>query len=317
MTLLGTLSFIILVVLAGFYVYTYKLDRSILSAFPARGKFTSVPGGTIHWTVQGNGPAVVLVHGLAGNMHNFAALEKQLSERFRVYCLDRPGSGHSKRTYGTDPSFTSQAKMISAWMDAENLPSAIFVGHSMGGAISLNLAIHAPDKVDGLALICPLTAPLTIKPSRLTKVYLKSPALRLAVAKGFSPVIHSQIGRKQVNAIFKPETPSADFANRYGGALSMLSKAFNAASGDLSNAQQSLHEQIKRYPEIKCPVTVLFGQEDRILPCKVHTEMIKATIPHANITVMEKRGHMLPITAVEACADVIKTLATKLKISSN
>ena len=308
-----TIALAVVLILSAFVIYTAQRDREIKARFPATGKMTPLPGGIIHWTAQGSGPNVVLVHGLAGNKHNFSDLEKSLSKHFTVYSLDRPGSGHSHRHFSTDPSFSSQANMIASWMEAENINSAIFVGHSMGGAISLNLAINWPEKVDALALICPLTAPLSIKPSRIVQWYLRSRSLRFAIAKSFSPIIQRKIGRKQVNAIFKPEPPSAEFAYRYGGALSMLSSAFLAASNDLSHAQRSLHEQIARYSEIICPVTVLFGEGDRILPYQPHTDMIKHSIPHAQIEVMENRGHMLPVTAVEACVNVIEAISTKVK----
>ncbi|MDM7859409.1 alpha/beta fold hydrolase [Alteromonas sp. ASW11-36] len=305
MTVLIILIATVVLALLGFVTCTALRDNAIRARFPAQGQFTQVSGGTIHWTVKGEGQAVVLVHGLAGNLHNFSDLEDALAKKYKVFCLDRPGSGHSKRFGKTDPSFTEQANMIAQWMAMEAIDRAIFVGHSMGGGISLNLAIHAPERVQGLALICPLTAPLDIQSTQFTSWYLRSKALRIAVSKGFSPLIQRRIGRRQVNAIFKPETPSADFAHRYGGALSMLSSAFLAASHDLSGAQQSLLEQIPRYREIKCPVSVLFGEGDRILPYRPHTEVIADAIPHARITVMPDRGHMLPVTAVDACVAMI------------
>ncbi len=305
MTVLMICLVVLIVVLLGFVTYTALRDKAIRTRSPARGYFTKVSGGTIHWTVKGDGPAVVLVHGLAGNLHNFSDLEAALATKYRVYCVDRPGSGHSKRAVKTAPNFSAQAAMIAEWMATENIDNAIFVGHSMGGGISLNLALNFPEKVQGLALICPLTATLDIKPTQFFTWYLRSKTLRIAFAKCFSPLIQRRIGRRQVNAIFKPEKPPSGFAHRYGGALSMLSSAFLAASHDLSGAQQSLREQIPCYSKIQCPINVLFGEGDRILPFRPHTEVIANAIPHAKITVMPQRGHMLPITAIEACVAII------------
>ena len=147
MTVLISFLLVIVLALLGFVTYTALRDKAIRTRFPAQGHFTQVSGGIIHWTVKGEGQAVVLVHGLAGNLHNFSDLEEALAKKYRVYCLDRPGSGHSKRLGKTDPSFTEQANMIAQWMAIEGIDNAIFVGHSMGGGISLNLAIHAPERV--------------------------------------------------------------------------------------------------------------------------------------------------------------------------
>ncbi|WP_100657336.1 alpha/beta fold hydrolase [Alteromonas flava] len=287
------------------WLITKRFDKSLRATFPRSGKVTPVTGGSIHWTVSGHGTTVILVHGLAGNLHNFRSLEKALAEKYQVYCLDRPGSGHSGRKYRTDPSFTNQTRMIAEWMQKEGIEPAIFVGHSMGGAISLNLAINAPEKVKGLALICPLTAPLNIRPSRAAQFYFRSRLLRYIVAKVFSPLIHKKIGQRQVSVIFKPEKPPSNFAREHGGALAMLSDAFLAASGDLSNAQKSLREQVKQYKQIECPVSVLYGQDDRVLNCQEHTSMIEKTVPHAFTKVLPNKGHMLPITAVQECCDII------------
>lgn len=313
MTALMILLAVGIMALGGFVVYTILRDKAIRSRYPAHGHFTKVTGGKIHWTVTGNGQPLVLVHGLAGNLHNFSDLVDKLAADYQVYCLDRPGSGYSTRSLNTDPSFNQQAKMIAEWMTLIGIESAVFVGHSMGGGISLNLAIHMPEKVQGLALICPLTAPLTFTSTPLIRWYLRSKSLRIVVSKCFSPVIQQRISRRQVSAIFKPETPNPDFDQRHGGALSMLSSAFLAAGDDLSGAQQSLQAQIPQYGAIKCPVSLLFGADDRILPYRAHTEIIAHALPHASITVMPERGHMLPITAVEACADAIDSLPALAK----
>ncbi|WP_100641408.1 alpha/beta fold hydrolase [Alteromonas facilis] len=286
-------------------------DRSLKRSYPSSGEVTRVSGGSVHWTVSGEGPTVILVHGLAGNMHNFSAMEKRLAQHYKVYCLDRPGSGHSSRRLSTDASFDNQAKMLIEWMNKQHIDSALFVGHSMGGAISLNIAIQAPEKVKGLALIAPLTAPLNIKPSLFARWYFRSPKLRYVVARGFSPLINRKIGRKQVNIIFKPEPPTPDFGYRYGGALSMLSTAFLAASGDLASAQRSLKQQMKYYDKITCPVGVLYGDGDRVLSCSEHTSAIKQALPNADIRILENRGHMLPITTVDECIELIDDIQAK------
>ncbi|MEW9799251.1 alpha/beta fold hydrolase [Alteromonas sp. CYL-A6] len=296
---------LLLLAASGAVLITRYRDSALARAFPAQGQITAVPGGTIHWTVNGSGPAVVLVHGLAGNMHNFYALEKALTEHYTVYCLDRPGSGSAHRPLSTDPGFDNQARMLLAWMDSIQLDSALFVGHSMGGAISLNLAMQAPERVRGLALIAPLTAPLPLKPTALARWYFRSPTLRYAVAKAVSPLIQKKMGRKQVDIIFKPEPPVPDFGYRYGGALSMRSGAFLAASGDLAAAQKSLYQQIKHYHSITCPVGVLYGDGDKVLSCRHHVEQMKKSLPDAHYVVLKDRGHMLPITAVTECVELI------------
>lgn len=305
--LIFVLSTVLVATLILFGLTRYQ-DKALMNRFPPVGHFTQVSGGNIHWTVSGSGPSLVLVHGLAGNIHNFRALETQLAKSFTVYCLDRPGSGHSHRAFATSPDFSNQAKMLLEWMDKEAISDAIFVGHSMGGAISLNLALQASSRVRGLALISPLVAPLNIKPSKSMKFVMRSRLLRLLIAKTLAFVFNKRHGRRQVNAIFKPEPVNAEFGTEFGGALALYSRAFLAASGDLSVAQMNLREQIKHYHEIKCPVSVLYGDGDRILSCEHQTTAMQQALKSVDIRVLPKRGHMLPITAVEECLEMIKTV---------
>jgi pimeloyl-ACP methyl ester carboxylesterase len=70
----------------------------VTQAFPPEGQFLEVDGERIHYRSIGAGPALVLVHGLGGQMRNFEYLPlAQLAQRWRVILVDRPGSGRSPR----------------------------------------------------------------------------------------------------------------------------------------------------------------------------------------------------------------------------
>lgn len=307
---------IVLLFIGAGYVYTRYVDAQLHNTYPATGMFTDVSGGVIHWSRSVNGnadnkPPLILIHGLAGNMHNFGALEARLRASFTVYCLDRPGSGHARRLVGTDASFDEQSRMISEWMDKVQLPNAVVVGHSMGGGIALSLALNSPQRVAGLALIAPLAAPLDIRVSRFTKWALKRAWFRLFAAKVLMTAFRKRYSRQQVNAIFAPEPPRSNFASEFGGDLSMHSGAFFAASADLASAQRSLYSQYQHYHSIRCPVGVIYGDGDRVLAYRHHMGHIQKALPDAECRLLKGRGHMIPITAVDECASLIDAVADK------
>src|SRR5271169_6645060 len=105
------------------------------SALPPSGRFIDVPGARLHVVDRGQGPALLLVHGLAGQLCHFTyGIVDQLATRYRVVAVDRPGSGYSLRLPGASAALGAQADVLAALMDALQLERAVVVGHSLGGA---------------------------------------------------------------------------------------------------------------------------------------------------------------------------------------
>lgn len=110
----------------------------------------------IEYQSRGQGPAVILLHGIGGNSSYFTPQLDGLSEHFRVISLSLPGYG------GSDPmdpvSFAGLTERLLAFMDALDLPEAHLCGQSIGGMIALETACRAPGRVASLALIATTSA---------------------------------------------------------------------------------------------------------------------------------------------------------------
>lgn len=75
-------------------LYTWRTTRRIEAAMPPTGRFVAVPGARLHVVEQGQGPAVLLVHGLAGQLGHFGyGMVEPLARDFRVIAVDRPAQG--------------------------------------------------------------------------------------------------------------------------------------------------------------------------------------------------------------------------------
>ena len=145
------------VVLWGFSAW---MTRRIEAAVPINGRFVEVDGERFHYVEEGKGPPLVMIHGLMGSSRNLTyALSSQLRDRFRVITVDRPGSGYSSRHAGTAADLPAQARQIAAFIKTLDLDKPLVLGHSLGGAISLALALDHPHAVSGLILVAPLTHP--------------------------------------------------------------------------------------------------------------------------------------------------------------
>lgn len=125
----------------------------------ARSVWTEVGGICTHALVQGAGPPLVLVPGLACAHFYFRELQTRLADHFQVWAYDPPGHGYSRAPAGTFLTLESLADHLAAWLRANRLPGAALLGHSLGGDVLLHLAARSPEAVGALVLCAPAARP--------------------------------------------------------------------------------------------------------------------------------------------------------------
>ena len=117
-------------------------------------QFIETAAGRIRYAKRGDGgEAVLLVHGFGGDLDNWLFNLDALAEKATVYALDLPGHGQSSKTIA-DPSPAGLSHALVGLMDAVGIADAHIVGHSVGGAVAMQTARDAPDRVKSLTLIC-------------------------------------------------------------------------------------------------------------------------------------------------------------------
>jgi pimeloyl-ACP methyl ester carboxylesterase len=165
-----------------------------LSEVEKPGRFLSVDGVDIHYLEAGSGPALLLIHGLGASTFTFRRIFPDLARRFRVVALDLKGFGFSERADG-DYSLGAQAALVRQFMDRLGIERASVLGHSMGGAVAMRLALAYPERVERLILassasdlelghriwgaavigrLLPLVAPFTLHNRRFRELSLKN-----------------------------------------------------------------------------------------------------------------------------------------------
>lgn len=105
----------------------------------------------LHFRETGEGPPLVLIHGLFGSLENLGGLARPLAERFRVYSVDLPNHGRSPHSEGA--TLASMAAQLSQWLQERGLASARLLGHSLGGKVAMELALSQPEKVERLLVM--------------------------------------------------------------------------------------------------------------------------------------------------------------------
>lgn len=289
----------LLLLTAAAALFTWFVAWRVEAAFPPRGAWIEVEGERVFYRRMGQGPAIVLVHGLAGQSKNFDYLPlADLAKRWTLVLLDRPGSGYSPRAHEERAPIAAQGRLVAAFIPAMQFDAPpLLVGHSLGGAIALNVALEHPQAIAGLGLIAPLTHFTDRVPLPFRTMKIRTPWLRALVARTFAAPLAIVGMRAVLHALFGPHPAPRDFAVRGGGLWSLRPASYLGASIDMGAIEQDLLPQQQRYAELRMPVRILYGEGDRVLDWRAQGEALARKVPQAQLQVIPG-GHMIPVTAV-------------------
>ncbi|WP_298776565.1 alpha/beta fold hydrolase [uncultured Shewanella sp.] len=104
----------------------------------------------MHFISSSQGPVVVLIHGLFGDLDNLKALAKSLESHYRVIRIDVPN--HGKSEHGIAMNYPLLAQKVITLLDNESIEHVHLVGHSMGGKIAMAMALDNPSRVNSLVI---------------------------------------------------------------------------------------------------------------------------------------------------------------------
>lgn len=304
-TILSAVAAGVLAIGAGLALFTAWNSRRAERMVPRDGRFLDLEHARLHYRDLGSGPAMVMIHGLSGQIRNFSALAEDLARDHRVILVDRPGSGYSVFKGNGDRGLAGQAQLILQLIDALGLERPLLVGHSLGGAVALAAAIRHSGKLGGLALLAPLTQPMDGVPSAFAALVIPSAAIRWIIAWTLAAPLGRLGARKTYGELFGPEAVPADFEIRGGAALALRPAAFLSASADVRAGLSEMPGLAARYPGLDIPVGIFFGKQDRILKFEDHGPPTAKAIPGAELTAVDG-GHMLPVTQAALAGDWIR-----------
>lgn len=214
-------------------------------------------------------PPVILIHGAGGTHLHWPAEVRRLPGQ-RVFALDLPGHGKSEGV-GCQ-SVVEYARAVTGLMDRLHLGPAVMVGHSMGGAIALMLALRFPKRVLGLGLVG-TGARLRVAPAILENA--ANPATFPAAVQA---------------AVEWSYGPAADPRLKELGAQRMLETRPGVLHGDFLACNE--FDVMDRLDKIGVPALILCGTEDRLTPLK-YSEYLRDHLPKARLQIVQGAGHMV------------------------
>jgi pimeloyl-ACP methyl ester carboxylesterase len=231
-------------------------------------------------------PPLLLIMGMGFSSRAWGSLPQRLAEHYRVITFDNRGTGRSTGT-GLGFRVKDMADDAVAVLDAAGAERAFVFGISMGGMAALELALQHPKRVRALVLGATFASWLK---SRKPSVQVVS---ELVVGGALSRVgAHGLLG----NALVSIEHLRADFeafsnwiVNGERVSPRVLLQQMTAVT---------LHEAMKRLPDLRMPTLVLTGDRDRLIPA-VNSRRLAEAIPGARLIFLAGAGHCFPLERFE------------------
>lgn len=236
-----------------------------------------VAGHKVHYLAEGpaEGPVVVLVHGLGGHAEDWNDLAASLAKaRFRVYRPDLLGYGRSEKPADFSYSVRDETGVVVGFMDALGLKKVDLGGWSMGGWIVQIVAGTHPERINRLMIFDAVG--IHEQPTWNTRL--------------FTPATAEDVN--QLNALLTPHpTEVPEFVARDILRISKQNEwVIQRAVETMLTGQDTTDSLL---PELKMPVLIAWGAEDRIVPTE-QAEKMHRLIPHSTLDVFTGCGHLAP-----------------------
>jgi len=240
---------------------------------------------------SGESAPVVLIHGAGGTHLHWPAQVRRLAGH-RIYAIDLPGHGKSEGR--GQQTIEAYCQNIIQWMDTIQIYRAVFVGHSMGGAIAMTMALQHPEHVVALGLVG-TGARLRVAPAILENSASPTTfpvAIQAVIEMAFSPETDPHLAELagQRMGVTRPTVFHGDF---------LACNAFDVM------------EKVKK---IRFPTLVICGQDDQLTPVR-YSQYLADQITGAEIKIIPSAGHMVMLEQPQTVASELSAFLSTISYS--
>jgi 3-oxoadipate enol-lactonase len=247
------------------------------------------------WEQEGEGPVVLLVHGIGSSRRTWDAIVPRLvAAGLAVVRLDLRGCGDSTCPAGEFGMDAFVADLVS-FADGRNLDGFHLVGHSLGGMIAQKYVLDHPARVRSLAL-----ASTTSHNGRRANAFAR---LMVSLAEhGYDAIERQPALREQAEATLREAFPA-------GAPLAMLKRGMEQPNPARANAWRAClgFSTKDRLAAIRCPALVTHGTADMLIPFRAG-ELVAQGIPGATWIVEDGAGHALPKERAASFGEALSNL---------
>jgi pimeloyl-ACP methyl ester carboxylesterase len=241
---------------------------------------------------MGSGPDVLLIHGLGAAKTSFFDTAAALAADYRVHCVDLPGFGFSSKPVSAPYDARFFAHAVRGLMDELEIERAHFVGNSMGGKVSLEVGLRWPERVAGLALLCPGVA--FVKRGFSPIVRLLRPELGLLPHRFTRGMVAGQFWDLFADRdLVDPSVADIaidEFQRIYGSPGARLA-FLRAARNIYLDAPFGRSGYYPRLAGLERPSLFIWGSEDKLIPSSF-ARHVAEWLPGAEQIVLRDCGHV-------------------------
>ena len=278
-------------------------------------QFMDINAVTVHYKEMGQGDTTfILLHGFGASLFSWHAVMQPLAEQGRVIAYDRPAFGLTERPMpgewtGESPySMDANVELLLGLMDSLNVEQAILVGNSAGGSVSVAFALKYPERVQALILVDPALGDYGGRLPAWIRPLMASPQLRRV-----GPLLVRSIADSGNDTIrLAWHNPSLITPETFEGYRKPLQTYnWDRALYEFTIAARTLDLKLA---ELKMPVIVIAGDDDRIIPTENSVQASK-DIPGSQLVIVPACGHVpheeCPAVFMEAVTGFLENLEKK------
>jgi 4,5:9,10-diseco-3-hydroxy-5,9,17-trioxoandrosta-1(10),2-diene-4-oate hydrolase len=248
------------------------------------------PFNTRYWAEGDHGSTVLLLHGVGAYMERWLPSFATLATQHRVYAMDMLGHGRTEKPSSATYSWEAGAQFVKSFMSAVKIETASLVGHSMGGAIALNMALKFPAMVAKLVLACsaglgretPLAFRLLTVPmlgEMLTRPSRKGSAQMLKSLVQDQTVLTDELFELQYEMVAQP------------GAQQAFLKCVRWGFNPFGPYEHYYSPILGGLASINHPTLIVWGREDPYFPV-AQAQVAAKGLPNARLHIFDHCGHL-------------------------
>jgi pimeloyl-ACP methyl ester carboxylesterase len=260
--------------------------------------------------MAGEGPAILLVHGIAGSSTTWRAVMPALVENYTVIAPDLLGHGHSAKPRG-DYSLGAYASGIRDLLVVLGRERVTLVGHSLGGGVAMQFAYQFPEWAERLVLVAsgglgrevsPLLKAVTLPGAEYLLPLLLHPRVREAAE--LPGVLARRVGWRPSDTLSEVWRSYTSLTDRHGQ-MAFVQTVRSVI--DLAGQRVSAHDRL--YLAEAVPTLIVWGDNDRIIPV-AHAHRTAEAIPGARLEILHGAGHFLPRQHAEWFVRILEDFLT-------
>ncbi len=267
----------------------------------------------------GNGPTMIIVHGLYGSGDNWTTIAKALGKHFEVYVIDL--RNHGRSPHSDDHNYSLMRDDLYGFMKEHNIKKTVLLGHSMGGKTVMFFAATFPELVTGLVVvdIAPksykLTADLTKRTTdhkKILETIDKIQPEKMSSREEIDRLLAKDIESERVRSFLLKNLERTDSTGYrwklnikvLNANLDLILNGINAGdfkgNGHAGRQDAGLGDEISGFP-----VLFLRGARSNYIQ-DADTETIKSIFPYADIVLIPDAGHWMHVEQAQLLIKAVK-----------